>query len=296
MVLVIQRAVQLLTVIVLLLIKGPYQLITGLFTVIKTVLALTALNILDFILFVINCVTPLKPKGTIVALGNPGYRGIWPEFVPPNANFDSRSPCPYLNALANHGILPHDGKNISMDVMRPAIQKAINSSYTLTLNTANGVKQLFGKSTIDLGDLSRHNVIEHDASVIRADAYFQVDQGTPTKEIIMDLLSTASVPPSDDHPEGALCAADIAKFLKTRIAHSKANNPTFTGLSAFHKLFMSNNCSLLLDTVEGDVRALRTILLEERFPDGWESSFRGRMGYTNFEMELRSAEIYLRML
>ena len=105
-----------------------------------------------------------------------------------------------------------------------------------------------------------------------ADAYFQPDQGPPTKAIINDLLSSASRPASEEHPEGALSAADIAKFTKGRLAHSKAKNPTFTGLSAFHTLFMGNNLSLLLDTVDGDIRYLRTILLEERFPDGFESS------------------------
>lgn len=34
-----------------------------------------------------------------------------PQYQPPTAN-DVRSPCPMLNALANHGILPRDGKNI----------------------------------------------------------------------------------------------------------------------------------------------------------------------------------------
>ncbi|KAH9045351.1 Cloroperoxidase [Lactarius pseudohatsudake] len=34
------------------------------------------------------------------------------SFIPPSAG-DSRSPCPALNALANHGILPHDGRGIT---------------------------------------------------------------------------------------------------------------------------------------------------------------------------------------
>lgn len=46
----------------------------------------------------------------------------------------------------------------------------------------------------------------------------------------------------------------------------------FNGLSAFHTLFMGNNLSLLLDTTDGDVRVSKTILMEERFPDGFETS------------------------
>jgi len=56
------------------------------------------------------------------------------------------------------------------------------------------------------------------------------------------------------------------------LAYSKAYNPTFTGLSAFHTLFAGNNLSLLLDPVDGDVKLLKTILLEERFPEGFETS------------------------
>lgn len=94
----------------------------------------------------------------------------------------------------------------------------------------------------------------------------------PSKNVINDLLSYASRPVSAEHPEGALSASDIAKFTKARLADSKANNPTYTGLSAFHTLFMGNNLSLLLDTADGDVRSLRTILSEEKFPDGFETS------------------------
>ena len=42
-------------------------------------------------------------------------------YQPPGPT-DSRSPCPALNALANHGYLPRDGKNISPDVLQRAIQ------------------------------------------------------------------------------------------------------------------------------------------------------------------------------
>ena len=35
---------------------------------------------------------------------------------------DSRSPCPALNALANHGYLPRDGKDITPEVFQLAVQ------------------------------------------------------------------------------------------------------------------------------------------------------------------------------
>lgn len=53
--------------------------------------------------------------------------------------------------MANHGIINRSGRAISMDTLRPAIMKTLNTSYTLTLNTTKGVEKLFGKSIIDLG-------------------------------------------------------------------------------------------------------------------------------------------------
>jgi hypothetical protein len=58
-----------------------------------------------------NVVTPQLPKGSVIPPGHPGHGGQWPEFQPAKEG-DSRSPCPALNAMANHGILPRDGKNI----------------------------------------------------------------------------------------------------------------------------------------------------------------------------------------
>ena len=43
------------------------------------------------------------------------------EYEAPGPN-DSRSPCPALNTLANHGYLPRDGKNIRPDVLQLALQ------------------------------------------------------------------------------------------------------------------------------------------------------------------------------
>lgn len=43
------------------------------------------------------------------------------QYQAPRPN-DSRSPCPALNALANHGYLPRDGKNIPPNVLQRALQ------------------------------------------------------------------------------------------------------------------------------------------------------------------------------
>jgi len=91
--------VQLITILGLGVLKGPYLLISTLISIVTTLTTITLLNGWDLILFLTNLIAPRKRKGTVVAAGDPGYQGLWPEFQPPNPNFDSRSPCPYLSAF-----------------------------------------------------------------------------------------------------------------------------------------------------------------------------------------------------
>lgn len=73
-----------------------------------------------------------------------------------------------MNALANHGYLPHDGKNISQDQLVTSLMSALNFDQ----ETAEGQFQQAlssnpeqGATTFSLDDLSRHKVVEHDASL-----------------------------------------------------------------------------------------------------------------------------------
>jgi hypothetical protein len=59
----------------------------------------------DALLTVYNFVTPNLAEGHVVPKGHPGEGGKWPEYIPPTET-DSRSACPALNAMANHGVCP----------------------------------------------------------------------------------------------------------------------------------------------------------------------------------------------
>lgn len=59
----------------------------------------------DNSLAVANLLAPKKPEGQVVDAGKPGHGGRWPAYQPPQPS-DSRSPCPALNAMANHGAPP----------------------------------------------------------------------------------------------------------------------------------------------------------------------------------------------
>ena len=56
----------------------------------------------DIFLTLGNLVRFSRPVGKVTPAGQPGYGGYWPEFRPPQEG-DSRSCCPCLNAMANHG-------------------------------------------------------------------------------------------------------------------------------------------------------------------------------------------------
>jgi hypothetical protein len=56
----------------------------------------------DFGTFLYNLVTPSRKVGHVTLKGHPGAGGKWPDHIPPKDG-DSRSCCPGLNAMANHG-------------------------------------------------------------------------------------------------------------------------------------------------------------------------------------------------
>ena len=56
----------------------------------------------DLALTIYNLCAPLLPADRVVPQGRPGARGLWPQYIPPT-DTDSRSCCPMLNAMANHG-------------------------------------------------------------------------------------------------------------------------------------------------------------------------------------------------
>lgn len=58
----------------------------------------------------------------------------------------------FTDALANHGILPHDGRRISMAMFRQVFQDCLNMSRTNTLQSTIGVSLVFGgRDVLDLG-------------------------------------------------------------------------------------------------------------------------------------------------
>jgi hypothetical protein len=109
-----------------------------------------------------------------VGVANATSRGKDPvghEFIPAGPD-DSRSPCPWLNALANHGYLPRDGRSITRELVEKAFDETLNIvPGTLEGPTAGAISTgKRGDGTFDLEDSVKHNVVEHDGSFSRNDA------------------------------------------------------------------------------------------------------------------------------
>ncbi|KIY72590.1 Cloroperoxidase [Cylindrobasidium torrendii FP15055 ss-10] len=83
---------------------------------------------------------------------------------------DSRSVCPALNAMANHGYIPRDGRNLTFWTVIKGVHECYGLSYffagflTIVSYIALG---FFWK--LNLVDLDRHGRVEHNASMVHED-------------------------------------------------------------------------------------------------------------------------------
>ncbi|CAG8462472.1 Chloroperoxidase [Gigaspora rosea] len=184
---------------------------------------------------------------------------------------DKRSPCPVLNALANHGYLPRSGENISKGQLSKGLKEGLNISSVLatilTYFSFFRIDKLFAK-TLNLDDLNQHNKIEHDVSLTRKDFYFG-DNHTIDPELI-DLLLNQNI-------DGKMNQESFSKIHWIRFNHSKEFNPTFS-YTIERKLESAGESILILRIIgantnhEIDVEKLEVLLKHERFPDGWRKA------------------------
>ncbi|OLN95791.1 putative sterigmatocystin biosynthesis peroxidase stcC 4 [Colletotrichum chlorophyti] len=95
-------------------------------------------------------------------------------WAPPGPE-EVRSPCPALNTLANHGFLPHNGRNVTLDIVKKGLKDAMNIDEQLAaaaFTPALKANPKADSNAIDLDMLYQHNFLEHDGSLSRRDMYF----------------------------------------------------------------------------------------------------------------------------
>lgn len=139
----------------------------------------------------------------------------------PPGPYDVRAPCPMLNTLANHGFLPHDGKDITREVTQNALFDALNINKTAAsflFDFALTTNPNKNATTFSLNDLGNHNILEHDASLSRSDAYF----GNPL------VFNQSVFDETKSYWTGKTITVKMAaKARLARIKTSKATNPTY---------------------------------------------------------------------
>ncbi|TQN67024.1 putative sterigmatocystin biosynthesis peroxidase stcC [Colletotrichum shisoi] len=191
-----------------------------------------------------------------------------------------RSPCPMLNSLANHGYLARDGRAISMADLISGLGSALhfNESLVRTLGTPAFATSTTGDpTTFNLDDIAKHNVIEHDGSLSRADFVVTGDAKTFNQTVWAETRGYLEA--------GAAAAAKVdAQTMATarskRIATAQATNPSF-GLTSSQVTVSLGESAVILGTIgqsfsepAAPLEWLRVVFEQERLPfaEGWTTS------------------------
>ncbi|KAF4342189.1 sterigmatocystin biosynthesis peroxidase stcC [Fusarium beomiforme] len=206
--------------------------------------------------------------------------------------YDSRSPCPGLNALANHGYLPRDGSNINYEMINHAAQaayhfedgfyiEAVNMVFQLNISTTNRPNETF-----HLRDLARHDKIEVDGSLTRNDIFFGDD---------LHFDATVFDPVARDLELDKISSKDrfvtietAAKATKNRLDLAKRANPEFNASVHQHQTEYGTTALYLYTVWDEDQKAapkrwVKALLGEDRiaYREGYD---KGKSVKTNKQL------------
>lgn len=198
---------------------------------------------------------------------------------------DSRSPCPALNALANHGYLPHDGRSISPSQLVATIRQVYGLSWAFaTLLSYGGVAKCGhadGLSLkLDLHDLAKHNVIEHDGSLVHDDTATGQTFAPTTVDhnLVRQLLDTSD---STHLTLQDLCRVQVRRQAASRPLESFLAYVSKGELDLIYQVFgvTRGSESASESPAEGGKLVVPKAFLEEwlgheRLPEGWDGPLR----------------------
>jgi len=200
-------------------------------------------------------------------------------FLPPNGA--TRSPCPCLNTLANHSYLPHNGRNITFLKLVSALQNGMGISRGFALFLAVGSFILLRRPSLqpfDLHGASRHNFIEHNASMIHddADPGEEFAPSAVDSQLLNEFLGMAHPSASrysESKPNGGdvITVHDIAA---RRVEREAVSLP----VDALHAELARGEFAMVVRIFgkgkdnELDRAEMKVFLKENRIPDGWSPS------------------------
>jgi hypothetical protein len=189
-------------------------------------------------------------------------------FVECNKEKDLRTPCPALNCLANHGYLPHDGKNMSDKQLVGAVVAVFGLSEKDATRILQYTKKLNGcekEAKFSFAALTAHNAVEHDASLFHCDYALSADHDAASAELLEDLIRLSR--------DGKMVGwEELAQHKRNRIAHSKAHNSSFE-YSRRARNFSYVEMVILLNVLGRDhaisVEHLQLFVGQNRIPEGF---------------------------
>ncbi|KZT19754.1 Cloroperoxidase [Neolentinus lepideus HHB14362 ss-1] len=267
-------------------------------------LSLKPLLILSLLVFLLTLVSQARTHPHVT---NDAFTGTH-AFILPSSS-DSRSPCPALNTLANHGYLPRDGKNITPSHLVHALKSAYGattplawvltyggyfllrnppppaslpslspSSLSLSLSSLSHLAHVAKSlptlrkvlAPLDLSDLALHNHIEHDASLAHSNAPpHSLYAPVSTNHTLLDQLF-AFATPNDTFTLSSIARARVLREYQSN--HS---------IDPFHAEVARGEVALVLGifgsalTDTGNINAgidmplFRTWFADNRLPAGW---------------------------
>jgi len=185
------------------------------------------------------------------------------DFIP-RKETDSRSPCPALNTLADHGYIARDGRNLTLPELVNALHEVYNISFPLATILSMVAILLCGHwLTLNLHDLALHDVIEHDGSLVHSDCLpgHKFAPTHPNRERLQRLLLLAS----QGH------GLSLRDFVRAR---AECDSKLLKPLDAIHsKIAMGESALtwLVMKDQHGEVpvKALWEWYGDERLPEGW---------------------------
>ena len=241
------------------------------------------------------------------------------DYQTPQAT-DIRSPCPVVNALANHGYIPSDGRNVSYNEVKTALSE-LGISHPLRTALTYGsylehkdnpptgawafIKNPFayflrrfgmrnpdqqdssGKECLNLDQLDRHNAVEHDVSLSRRD-FAQGDNHTSQKDLVAEILNSSS--------DGKrFTTEDFAKLRKQRLEQQKRDNPDLM-FGSTQEVVAYGEVGFI-QTVFGHgnpkydvpVPYVKALFEEERLPfnEGWKRRTRWTVGLIELNQQVQ---------
>ncbi|KAK7985612.1 Cloroperoxidase [Apiospora saccharicola] len=171
-----------------------------------------------------------------------------------------RAPCPGLNALANQGYLPRDGKNITLPMLEAALMEAVHMTGTVAHALADTMKPVVREDgTFDLSDTRMHNVLEHDTSLTRLD-FRQGDNFTMQPKMLEAMI--------DDAQGGPVTLKTLATTYKRRNREHKASGGEPLGVTMTFKDLLIKVGYINTETTGHPTPAqVRRFWTDERFED-----------------------------